>query len=225
MVSRDDRGEKWGIQRKEISDLIASSSDGRLAKELQQMEALNQAILVVEGTLRWGEDQTLLLGGRRHNKTRWSRNRHLGLLASVQNRGVWCFHTETLGETAATIHRLESWSRKDRHSSVLRRPSLQSPFGRDASNKEWGMHVLQSAPGVGPELARAIIDHFGRLPLRPTVTRSDLEAVKGCGPKKAEAIIRAFGGELEPPTTSSPVEEDRVDDTNDRDGDEQVPEI
>ena len=44
------------------------------------------------------------------------------------------------------------------------------------------MFVLQGFDGIGPELARRIYKHFGRVPLRWDVPDADLEDVEGLGP-------------------------------------------
>ena len=50
----------WGVQRKEISDLIASIPDGRLGMELQQGQRLDYPVLLIEGRPQWTSDGRLV---------------------------------------------------------------------------------------------------------------------------------------------------------------------
>ena len=178
-----------GCQRKEIADLIASVHDGRLAKELAQMQRLGRAILIVEGRLKWTSDGHLL--GRDFGSP-WTRSTHRNLLRSVQSQGVWVESTDDVADTVVAILELAEWCRKPKHQSLIRRPGPVSPWGK-ATNADWSKHLLQSFEGVGPELAKNIFEHFGnRLPLDWRVSEAELREVLGVGPKIAKRLVEAL---------------------------------
>lgn len=181
------RGTWLGVQRKAIPDLIASVHDGRLAKELAQMQRLAIAVLIVEGRPRWTADGVLMSS----YGAKWTKTSHRNLLHSVQDRGIWVDQTESMSDTVAAVLDLEHWALKNKHASLMRRPGPTSIWGR-ADHHDFQSHVAQSFPGVGPEMADNIIEHFGGLPLRWTVSEADMTKVKGIGPKKARAMWQAL---------------------------------
>lgn len=175
-----------GVQRKEIADLIASVRDGRLAKELAQMTQLAIGVLVIEGRVRWTSDGELL-----SSRSAWTRAQHLGLTFSIQSQGYWINSTEDMDDTMSFVLSLEKWLSKERHTLGRVRPKVKGEWG-NATSKEWGIHLLQSFPGVGYGQATAIYERFGGVPLAWTVEEWDLMDVKGIGARRAGALIRAL---------------------------------
>jgi ERCC4-type nuclease len=175
------------IQRKEISDLIASVHDGRLAKELAQMRSLPFAILIVEGRLKWSSEGVLL--GRDFGGP-WTRTAHRNLLMSVQMQGVKVESTDDANDTVAAVLNLHDYLSK-KHNSLLRRPGPTSVWGTKSS-ADWQAHLLQGLDGVGPELADRIVKKFGRVPLRWDCDEKELMSVDGVGPKRAKKMMEAL---------------------------------
>jgi len=181
-------GTTVGVQRKEISDLIASVQDGRLGKECAQLQQVGRAVLIVEGRLRWTSDGLLM----KDYGIPWSRSTHRNLLYSVQSQGIWVESTEDANDTVAAVLNLQAYLRQPKHHGLLRRPGPVSPWGK-ATNKEWLSHFLQGLEGVGPETAENIINHFGgRCPIEWRVTEDHLRDVKGIGPKRAKQMMEAL---------------------------------
>lgn len=183
-----------GVQRKEIGDLVASVQDGRLAKEMGQMTPLVAKVLVVEGRPRWSTDGVLMLD----SWTRWDKASHRSLLRSVQNKGVWIEMTEDPADTVGAVLGLKKWLEKERHTALDSRPKPKGPWGT-ASDRDWSLHLLQSFAGIGPVQAAAILDHFGKVPLRWEVTVAELLEVKGIGKVRAEGLIAALEQPVEKP--------------------------
>jgi ERCC4-type nuclease len=53
------------------------------------------------------------------------------------------------------------------------------------------MHLLQSFPGVGPEIASRIWDHFQGVPIQWEITGpEELSAIPGIGKQKASQIYQ-----------------------------------
>lgn len=199
-VKRERDGEsetqRWGIQRKAIKDLLASVDDERLAKELAQARSLHQTVLVVEGRLRFTTSGDLVLPGKNFNlRNRWTRTGLWKLLLTVQSRGWWVVFTDDHAGTIEAIRAVESWSRKADHRSLSARPAMQPVLWGRATDREFAVWVLQSAPGVGPEVAGRIYDHFGGGVVELKVSVEELMEVPGVGKKTAETIAKAFGGD------------------------------
>lgn len=187
------KGEWVGIQRKEISDLIASVHDGRLAREVAQMQHLSNAMLVVEGKVQWTLDGVLIRKGGGDWGKPWTLQMHRGLLWSVQQKNIWVGESPNEAGTVQLAKEYQAWHKKDRHTAVVRRPGPISVWGK-ADNKDYGCHLLMGIDGIGPEVAGRIWDKFGGVPMKWTVTREELMAVDGIGPKKADKILGVFNG-------------------------------
>lgn len=177
-----------GVQRKECKDLVRSVHDGRLAKETAQMQELRVAVLVVEGNWRWTRDgQSLTVPG-------WSRRGHRGLMLSLQSAGFWVESTDGQDDTIEFISELNRWAQKERHVSTRTRPNPSSSWGTVGS-RHWGIHLLQSFPGIGVDLAGRIYDKFGGVPVRWNCTMEDLLQIDGIGPRRAETLLAALDGD------------------------------
>ena len=189
-------GQKVGVQRKAFDDLLASITDGRLQKELVQLQACPVRWLVVEGHPHWTADGWLADGRR------WSRKGIRALLWSVQYRwqiGVdW---TDDMADTGQWLTEFQHWTQKGMSgltgSTLARRPPPIGKWGT-ATHAEWGQWLLQSFPGIGPKAAAAIWAHFGGLPLQWTVDEQALQRVAGIGPKRAATLWQALGKGEEP---------------------------
>jgi ERCC4-type nuclease len=186
IVMRTDK--LWvGIQRKELKDLIASVQDGRLAKEVMQMSACNRLhikVLLVEGKAQWTTDGVFMSNGFGAS---WTLAKHRSILWSARLEGLWVDYTDSIVETRIWLRMMEQWAGKAKHNALSRRPGALGVWGRPDS-REWGIHTLQSFPGIGPETAASIYDHFGTLPLVWNVTEAQLLKVKGVGKKRAREI-------------------------------------
>ena len=175
-----------GVQRKELNDLVASQGDGRIAKEVVAMRELDVAIWLLEGIAQWGTD-----GQSLWTRTSYTNSRHMGFLFSLSFQGFLIFSTSTLTESGLLLSQLEKWLKKEKHRGIGGRPAARGVFG-EPDRREWGVHFLCGLPGVGPDRAEAIWDHFGGLPFKLS---ADVSEVPGVGRKTAERIEGIFGGE------------------------------
>lgn len=179
-----------GVQRKTWSDLLASVSDGRLARELGQMRAspLAVVVLLVEGRVSWSVDGVLL---RPETVRAWTRRQVRGLLHSVRAEGAWVDWTDDVTDTCSWLVDFRAWTAKAEHRSLRARPPVERNSWGTRGCRAWEEHLLQSFPGVSVVRARAIIDHLG-LPLAWTVTEKDLASVPSIGAKTAKRLIAAL---------------------------------
>src|SRR5262245_13690536 len=90
----------YGIQRKEIKDLVASMQDGRLAKEIHQMLRCERGMLIVEGKVQFTLDGVLM--GKDYGQT-ITKAAYQGILWSVQSKGISICTTDSLSDTQSTI--------------------------------------------------------------------------------------------------------------------------
>lgn len=181
-------GRTIGVQRKEVRDLVSSTENGLLGKELRKMNALDHKLLVVEGRM------TFTLEGLLTGKfagPEWTRDHVWGVLLSIQQKGVWVHHTDDLALTIKFLHYFEKWCRKTKHISLDTRPGPSTLWG-SPTEREFATYMLQGIPGVGPELAGRVYDLFGRLPWTWSCDPEELMGIEGVGPKKVEAMMRAL---------------------------------
>lgn len=177
-----------GVQRKEFpGDFLASVTDGRLAKEVAQMQGLDLRALVLEGRPTWTTEGMLASPFGEP----WSKAAHRRYLCSLQSEGVWVFGTDNLDDTASFLHDFEVWSRKPEHRALRTRPGVKRDRWGRVTSRAFQVHLVQGIEGVGPELAERIIDTLG-MPFGLRVSEEDLQRVHGVGKKKARQIVRAF---------------------------------
>lgn len=177
-----------GVQRKEVKDFISSIQDGRLAKEVQQMAAcgrLDIKVLLIEGKPQWTTDGVYLGNGYGIG---WSIAQHRGMLWSVMLKGLWVDTTDSITETRVWLKMMEQWAGKGKHSALDRRPAAFGAWGKPDS-REFGLHLLQGLPNVGPELAARIYDYFKGVPWKWDTTVEELMKIPGVGKKRANEMI------------------------------------
>lgn len=178
-----------GVQRKQFpGDLLSSLNDSRLYQQLPLLSELDQALLVIEGRGRWTEDGDLL-ADKYHRFTKTQMN---GLLFSVMFEfGIPTMWVKDMGETAEVLTTLEAWVKKGKHRSLK---SRSGPSGGSwgIADQHRAQHILQGFPGMGPELAGRMVEHFEGVPLTWTHSVEELMGVEGVGKKKAEAMVKAL---------------------------------
>lgn len=178
-----------GVQRKTVDDLVGSIQDGRLSKEVAQMQQVRVAELIVEGRPDWTSDSRMV---RYPSMTRAGFN---GLLRSVQAGGVIVVHTDAMQATMVELEDFSRWAAKDVHNALIRRPNPAGAWGQPNS-REWLLHLMQGFNMIGPGKAAAIVDWFlenrGMLPIGWLVSEDELTEVPGIGEKTARGLVEAL---------------------------------
>ena len=105
----------------------------------------------------------------------------------MQADGTWVCFTRDLAETIRVAKHFEKWTGKPRK-AMATRPPVTAAWGTPDS-RDFQVHLLTGFPGVGPELAERIIDHFGGVPWTWKITVEELQQVAGIGKRKAEQIM------------------------------------
>jgi len=184
---------KIGIQRKTFpDDLTASLEDGRLAREINLLvHDCDHAILIAEGDPSFTTDGYLISA----YKSRYTRTGLRNILRSLTHiHGIHVERTSSIADTTQAVLEIRDWFNKDEHRSLLIRPKgkeLKNDFGL-SNRRDQARYFLQGFPGVGPALAEAIFDHFGKVPLRWQCTQAELQEIQGIGPGRAKALWGAL---------------------------------
>jgi ERCC4-type nuclease len=178
-----------GVQRKTFPDLMASIRDGRIARGVVEMRALDLGVLVIEGEPAWGDEGYAVPptpGGL--PVTSWHREQYRSLLWSVQAEGIWVEQVPDITGTVAVVRSLERWCRKTRLEALLRRAGPRTVLDPHARAR----YLLQSLPGIGPRSADAILQRFGGLPFAWRITEEELATVPGFGRVRAQRLFDAL---------------------------------
>lgn len=182
-------GKRWGVQRKEYRDLLSSTDDGRLTREAGMISTkLDHGFLLIEGWPQFTAEGEMI--GTGYGR-RWDYKGWVGYLMSAETHGMNVWRTANLAETVRWVQIVEAWSRKKTHSALIGREALGGGMWGTPTNREYGIYLLSSIDGIGPELAGRIYDLYG-VPLQWTVTDDDLAKVPGLGPKKIAKMRRAL---------------------------------
>jgi ERCC4-type nuclease len=190
---------KVGVQRKAFpGDWRASMADGRLNRELLQMQALDVRVLVIEGEQRakWSLGGNLM---EQFTAQRYTKEQHRNLQASIGiHRGVVIEHTNDTRDTRTFIEDFKAWTMKDEHHALDMRPAAKpkdstgAGFWDVVGNRDFQRYFLMSFYFIGPKRADAILDHFHGLPFQLTCSFEELCEIPGFGPVLAKRFMDVF---------------------------------
>ena len=172
--------EECGIERKRAQDYLSSLFRRRLFDQLKRLsDAYSKPILIVEGDL-WEE----IRGTRIRPEAIW------GSLVKISvEYGVSVFHTTDKWESAKLIriiHNKEEDTSTGRNEETI----LVKEYPRKYTSEDRQIMILSSLPGVGPEIAKRMLENFGSLRRIFSLRERDLVRINGIGKKKAREIVR-----------------------------------
>lgn len=174
------------IQRKEFpGDFLSSIFDGRMADLLPKLGRATFPLMILEGRPKWTSS------GMLQAHAEYSKAQFYGFLYSLQMRyGIPWIMTDNLAHTKEAAVHFFAWCSKDhgKPSSLDRRPGP----GSGAANTRWAIHFLQGLPGVGPGLARDLLEHFGGIKQVLSASRDDLLKCKGMGRGRVDRILQVL---------------------------------
>ncbi len=164
------------VERKAPRDLALSIQQRRLFAQAEALKAaFTTPILVVEGPSLY-------------TYTQMAPQALQSALARVMlNPGLSFLRTDGKEDTAAFLVYLA------RHAAGLGVDPLASPYKRPArSLDDEALRLVMALPGVGVEVARRLLAHFGTAAAVFAADESALRAVPGVGPGRAERIRAAL---------------------------------
>ena len=177
-----------GYQRKTLKDLFASLGDGRFAVELGQITTsrlLAYSFLILEY-----DDSRKTTDGLSYIEAPFTVDQLRTLSLKCILNSVPVLRSNDLADT---VHVLLTSSRyiASNREGLLHRPKPATDTWGRRSNRDWGIHVLQSFPGIGPVTAGAIYDAFG-IPFTWSVTQQDLMTIPGVGKTTAVRLLHSL---------------------------------
>lgn len=184
--------DRFAVERKTLADFAISIIDGRLFKQAAALSHDRcRGVLVLEGAgpaAGSGVSREALQGA---------------LITVAVFFGLAVLRSRDAVETAQLLVYLGRQAREFAHGG-LPRPGYR-PKGRRARQ----LFVLQGLPGIGPERAARLLEHFGSVPAVFTASDQALTAVPGIGPAVAgriRSLLQAEPGEetAPPPAGEAP---------------------
>jgi len=160
------------FERKTLTDLVAAIIDGRLFRQaLKLSETKLQPALILEGTaqdfagcgMRWEAIQ--------------------GALVTVSLFcGVPLLRARTPAETVRTMLYAA------RQGQTFVTGALPRHGYRPRGKRARQLFILQGLPGIGPEKARRLLEHFGNVEAIINARSEELQSVEGIGNRIAEKL-------------------------------------
>lgn len=179
----------FGIQRKEVpNDFLSSITDGRIARETSLLpKGCKFRLLLLEGRFRYWPDGRIIIG--RREPSRFTEAQIRGILFDIKYvKGVDYDYTDDLDDTIFYIKTIAQWMNKEKHLGLFSRPGGPKGTWAIPTVEETHSWLLQGFEGVGPALADAIIEHFGRIPLAWTCSLGELVKVPRLSAKRAKIL-------------------------------------
>lgn len=176
-----------GFQRKALPDLVASIQDGRLNYELSQLIAtatVAHSYLIVESNFHTTNDGN-------YTESNLSVSSLHSIIAKFHANGVGFLPTQSPRSTLACCLSVSRYIASGKSDVIPRPKQTTNEWGRTTS-ESYGVFLLQSFPGIGPKVAKAIYRHFNGVPLAWTVTPAELALVPGIGRRTAERLLSAL---------------------------------
>ncbi|GAA0363458.1 hypothetical protein GCM10009092_29810 [Bowmanella denitrificans] len=167
------------VERKTVSDLLLSIVDGRLFRQAYKLsQSAMAALLIVEGHFKEKENPAL------------DRRAVLGALASLTlTFGIPVLRTQTCQETVQLMLYAAKQHQFIQHGIVSR----GGYHPRSLHKRQ--LYVLQGFPGIGPALARNLLQTFGSLSAVFDASEAELNNVRGMGVTKAAGFSQLLGSQ------------------------------
>jgi len=171
--------ERVGIERKEVNDFLSSIVDGRLFKQMLELnEHFEKPVLILEGR------GLFELRDIHENSVRGA------LLSVCVDHRVPILWAESPLETAKYVAQLA------RREQIEYDRTVQIRGGkRPDSLKERQEYIVAGLPNVGTKLAKNLLKEFGSVEKIFTASETELKKVDKIGEKKAKDIRRVLDGD------------------------------
>lgn len=178
------------IERKTVTDLLNSLKDGSLQNQVERLVLESDyPFLLIEGYWTSTRDNFI-----KHTAgtSGWDWVKVQMYLTTIQLSGVYILYTTNHKTTAATVLGLYKYFQKKEHTS-LSRARVLSIFPKDINARR--VKFLSVIPGIGPEIAKRILDRFTGPANAILAWDEDLLAIRGIG----DITLREWKSFLYPP--------------------------
>lgn len=167
------------VERKTVGDFVSSIIDNRLFEQAGRLkETFPNPIIIIEGDMA-----EIMLG----------RNVVLGtILALCTSYQIQVINSIDASETAYILAKLAEREQAQEH----REPRLVGSK-RALTEYQWQLSLISMLPGVGPSLARSLINHFKTINALVNADVEELMEVEKIGKKKAERIYKILNAEFD----------------------------
>ncbi len=157
------------IERKTVSDFIASITNGRITNQLEELQQYENRLLIIEGT----EEQELYTDSE--ERIGMHPNSIRGFLLSILlKHKIPIIFTKDSEDTAKFILVI-SKKKKNETRLNIKKKSL--------NKKEQLQFIVESFPGIGPKTARKLLEEFKTIKKIINAPREELNKILG---KKAD---------------------------------------
>lgn len=172
--------ERVCIERKTVSDFESSLINGRLFEQARRLkENYEFPVLILEG-----DPDDFRLSGNVINGT---------LAALYIDYGVMVLNTRDAANTAEMISDMARHENDKR----AREPSLKGG-ARARTAEQFQECVVGNIPGIGPKLARSLLEHFRSIRGIANADIGELMKIEKIGKVKADLIHRTLNGAYKP---------------------------
>lgn len=165
-----------GIERKTVNDFLNSIIDKRLLAQLIEMKKFfSSCLLIIEG-----EENIYQIRNFHPNSIR-------GMLATLAvDFQVPMISTKNIRDTASFLEIIANRLEKNRSVvNLLKKPKA-------LTLKQQQESLIQSLPGIGPQLARNLLEKFGSVKKILSANEKQLQKVDKIGEKKASRIRKVI---------------------------------
>ena len=159
------------VERKSAADFASSIIDRRLFNQVEELEAYDLVIFLVEGPALY-------------EVTNVHPNAIRGALSYlVVLEGMSLLRTENAEDSAAYLATMARHEQEGLGYEISHHQARRS-----ASPKLQKRYLVEDLPGIGPKMADALLKEFGTLRALFNAGEEELRKVYGIGPKRAASI-------------------------------------
>jgi Fanconi anemia group M protein len=172
--------DRVGIEYKKVPDFVDSIVDGRLLEQIKDLRnSFERPIVIIEGE----EDI--------YSQRKIHPNAIRGMLATITvSYGIPVLYTKTQQETAALMaviaKREQEMDTKEFNPHGSKKPMTL---------REQQEYIVSALPGVGPTLAKPLLEKFGSVKGVVNASNDELKSIERIGEKKASEIQKVLGDE------------------------------
>lgn len=163
------------VERKTVDDFVSSLIDGRLFNQAKNMrENYPFPIFIIEGDFDGFFSRNI------SSKAVWS-----SLISLILNYDSKLLFTSSLKETAEVLELLAKKEQLHEKKEIVLRNKL-----RKLTLKEQQQFLLEGLPGIGPKLAKNLLNTFKTPQKVINASFDELVKVEKIGPKKGKLILK-----------------------------------